>query len=327
MCSACRATERMCESCFRMFKGHHRRCTTCRAPERACAGCGRTIKSHQSVCTPCRATNKACEDCGRIFTGAMRTCNACRNTERICQDCGREFRSASNLKCGPCRTVERTCEGCGCSFKGRQPLCWTCKITERVCEGCGRMFKGYHRKCNSCWWAAIPPEERAAGQRKRGNRRRARKAGAKVEGPVPAEVYAAIRASGPCVYCGDQAAHVDHVRPLARGGWEHESNLVPACRPCNSSKGDKLLTEWRPDRVTHGVACSFVVAAEWARLTVMQEGQVTGLFQVSSASRPAELATSFRVHGPWFTSKSRPNPTQDPLSRSDVAVRSIWIAP
>jgi 5-methylcytosine-specific restriction endonuclease McrA len=80
-------------------------------------------------------------------------------------------------------------------------------------------------------------------------------------------VYAAIRESGPCVYCGAPAEHVDHVWPLSRGGWERESNLVPACKPCNSGKKDRLLTEWRPGRVAHGVACSPIVAAEWARLT------------------------------------------------------------
>ena len=85
-------------------------------------------------------------------------------------------------------------------------------------------------------------------------------------GPVPVKVYAAIRESGPCVYCDNPAKHVDHVRPLSRGGWEHESNLVPACGSCNSSKSDRLLTEWRPDRVAHGVSCSPIVAAEWARL-------------------------------------------------------------
>jgi hypothetical protein len=83
---------------------------------------------------------------------------------------------------------------------------------------------------------------------------------------VSAEVYAAVRAEGPCVYCGAPVEHVDHVRPLARGGWEHRDNLVPACAWCNGSKGDRLLTEWRPDRVEHGALASPLVAAELARL-------------------------------------------------------------
>lgn len=37
----------------------------------------------------------------------------------------------------------------------------------------------------------------------------------------------------------------DHVIPLSRGGTNEESNLVCACLPCNSSKSDRLLWEWR----------------------------------------------------------------------------------
>ena len=91
---------------------------------------------------------------------------------------------------------------------------------------------------------------------------------------VPPEVYAAIRASGPCVYCGNQATDVDHVQPLALGGRAHESNLVPACRSCNASKGPRPLTEWRrADRVAHGVAHSPKVAAAWARQRQTPRGE------------------------------------------------------
>lgn len=49
-----------------------------------------------------------------------------------------------------------------------------------------------------------------------------------------------------CIYCREHLADtVDHVIPLVRGGSNYEGNLVPACRSCNSSKQDRLLTEWR----------------------------------------------------------------------------------
>ena len=49
-----------------------------------------------------------------------------------------------------------------------------------------------------------------------------------------------------CQYCGDtNDLTCDHIVPLLRGGTNDESNLTIACRPCNSSKGDKLLSEWR----------------------------------------------------------------------------------
>lgn len=50
-----------------------------------------------------------------------------------------------------------------------------------------------------------------------------------------------------CVYCGErEEITVDHVIPLSRGGEHAVSNLLPACRSCNSSKGKKLLGEWMP---------------------------------------------------------------------------------
>ncbi|MFD5736237.1 HNH endonuclease [Streptomyces sioyaensis] len=103
--------------------------------------------------------------------------------------------------------------------------------------------------------------------RARANVRRARKNNARVSDPVSAETYREILTSGPCVYCGDTPDHVDHVRPLSRDGWEHESNLVPACEHCNLSKREKLLTDWDPVRVNHGVLNSVKVAIEYARLT------------------------------------------------------------
>ena len=48
-----------------------------------------------------------------------------------------------------------------------------------------------------------------------------------------------------CTYCPNQPTTVDHVVPLALGGTNFEGNLVPACRPCNSSKSGLLLAEWR----------------------------------------------------------------------------------
>jgi len=52
-----------------------------------------------------------------------------------------------------------------------------------------------------------------------------------------------------CTYCGttdpDQW-HCDHITPLCRGGSNEPDNLTTACRTCNSSKGGRSLSEWRP---------------------------------------------------------------------------------
>jgi 5-methylcytosine-specific restriction endonuclease McrA len=50
---------------------------------------------------------------------------------------------------------------------------------------------------------------------------------------------------GRCAYCGAAATTIDHVIPLSRGGRNTIGNLLPACGPCNWSKHDAYLVEWR----------------------------------------------------------------------------------
>ena len=51
-----------------------------------------------------------------------------------------------------------------------------------------------------------------------------------------------------CVYCGSalglEAATLDHVFPLAKGGDNAPGNLVAACQGCNQLKGSMLPTEF-----------------------------------------------------------------------------------
>lgn len=54
------------------------------------------------------------------------------------------------------------------------------------------------------------------------------------------------RYRGACAYCGskDQVT-MEHVVPVSRGGRHGIGNVLPACWPCNHSKSNKLLVEWR----------------------------------------------------------------------------------
>lgn len=52
-----------------------------------------------------------------------------------------------------------------------------------------------------------------------------------------------------CVYCGVPATDWDHLRPIVRnkrptGFIDEIRNLVPACGPCNQSKGGRVWREW-----------------------------------------------------------------------------------
>lgn len=48
-----------------------------------------------------------------------------------------------------------------------------------------------------------------------------------------------------CAYCdNNEQLTQDHVVPLSRGGGYTIENIVPACKPCNSSKKNQTPTEW-----------------------------------------------------------------------------------
>jgi 5-methylcytosine-specific restriction endonuclease McrA len=46
-----------------------------------------------------------------------------------------------------------------------------------------------------------------------------------------------------CQYCAAPADSIDHVVPRSRGGEHVWENVVAACRPCNTRKRDRLLSE------------------------------------------------------------------------------------
>ncbi len=56
-----------------------------------------------------------------------------------------------------------------------------------------------------------------------------------------------------CSYCGAEltfsTSTIDHVKPLSKGGFNHVSNFVLSCYPCNHSKGDKfyLMDYFKPE--------------------------------------------------------------------------------
>lgn len=64
---------------------------------------------------------------------------------------------------------------------------------------------------------------------------------------TPEEFAALCEANGHrCFYCGLARGEitVDHFVPLSRGGSNWITNIVPACRPCNSRKGAQTGDEF-----------------------------------------------------------------------------------
>ena len=44
-----------------------------------------------------------------------------------------------------------------------------------------------------------------------------------------------------CHYCGAHANTADHLQPVSKGGSHDLSNLVAACKTCNSTRQDKTM--------------------------------------------------------------------------------------
>lgn len=52
--------------------------------------------------------------------------------------------------------------------------------------------------------------------------------------------------TSPCLACGSQTeVTADHIIPISRGGSHGIGNLIPLCRPCNTSKHALTWMEWR----------------------------------------------------------------------------------
>jgi len=84
-------------------------------------------------------------------------------------------------------------------------------------------------------YAAVPFEygsweERRAAMAANSTRRR------------PSIGWGGVLRADPCAYCGRRrSSDVDHIVPVARGGEFGSSNLIGACKSCNSSKQARSL--------------------------------------------------------------------------------------
>lgn len=124
------------------------------------------------------------------------------------------------LKCGKICASYRY--GLCCSWKCLNAYYLRRKDTERiVCAGCGKaIIKWGGRKfCSD----------------------ECRRLSRRLQIPEATRRLVFRRSGGRCVYCGDSAEAIDHVRPYSRQGKHDESNFVASCATCNSIASDKLF--------------------------------------------------------------------------------------
>jgi hypothetical protein len=106
-----------------------------------------------------------------------------------------------------------------------------------------------------------------------------------------------------CTYCGSgENLQCDHIIPRARGGMDVLENLTTACRSCNASKRDRLLSEWRArdaaSRLSHGQGVTSRDSAD-GNLAVVGGGN-------ASPQRPVAAPESVTLRGAEPLSLSNP---------------------
>ncbi len=76
----------------------------------------------------------------------------------------------------------------------------------------------------------------------------ARKGEQKLRKPEPFMERLKHETDGTCLYCSSPSPRLaedkDHIFPQSRGGPDVWDNLVPVCRPCNTTKGNQTPHEW-----------------------------------------------------------------------------------
>lgn len=123
------------------------------------------------------------------------------------------------------------------------------KYREDNAEECRARFRDYYAKnresliSKSSEWAKNNRERRRAID---GNRR-ATIAGASVPGAPLTDFAIRMRFDyfgNTCWMCGsDGPMEADHVIPISRGGLHVPANIRPACKSCNSSKGNRWTVD------------------------------------------------------------------------------------
>lgn len=171
---------------------------------RDCMSCGKSF-------APYRRASRCCgKNCRR------RAATARARENKRCAHCGATFRPVASAKAAYCSTSCKSAAGTAALH--RDPV-----RRQRVQAYARRYSKTERYRFNQANAKAL---------------RRLRER----EGGVSFEEWQEIcrRHDGRCAYCRKRRRlTMDHVQAISRGGPHIAANIVPACRPCNSSKGNR----------------------------------------------------------------------------------------
>lgn len=163
-------------------------------------------------------------------------------------------------------------KGCGktwyCSYECRRHA-WR---EHKQCVDCGAECGG-RKRCLPCGEMELKRLKKESGPASRWRRKAAERR--VLHEPIPSKSIF-IRDNWTCHWCGIacrdtkdptlmDAATLDHVVPISKGGNHTRDNLVCACRACNSFKSDALSLIYIPKLVPE---CNEYLSAYWDDATI-----------------------------------------------------------
>ena len=158
---------------------------------------------------------------------------------KTCPTCSLSFQTSFSSRIRYC---SRACQPRRIAFKAKQ-----------IFHPCKRCFQDtfiQRTYCQPCWKIvqsilSIPKIYTSEKNRKDRRRKRESEAPGMTRRQLDRLLSGWKASRQPCSYCLNLADTIDHIIPLTKSGTNFEDNLTPACRSCNSSKANKLISEWK----------------------------------------------------------------------------------
>lgn len=201
---------------------------------------------NQTMPSRYRMVEKQCDWCGEA---CIKPARAQRYAKTYCGvECRDKGRSGKGETCEIPTDHWARMYGATCEWVPPKP---SPRFVANECNDCGTKFieLEYTTQSNYC---SVACSTRSARRR-----RRAREHEAPGEFTFNQIVKQYIKQGSVCAYCkqpADGLPDPEHVMPLSRGGRNDMSNLVAACRKCNTDKGDLTLNEWAESRKERGLS-------------------------------------------------------------------------
>lgn len=282
--------ERTCENCSAPFQPRRSdaRCCSKRCAkqrlyrvevEKTCAFCSKVFRTRWKQGRYCshlcglraRFADHAipsteCLQCGKTFGWTSHRSEPRKFCSRKCHNTAqRKYDSPRCARCskpvtvheprvrGKCASLRRYCSmACRVAYAAEKAA--------RKCDKCGRQFRTRIYKAGQTrlhWFCSktcrYPESHRrkvgTAKQIMRSHRKRAN------GGQLTQTEWEAIKAlyGFRCAYCGIKPKRylsMDHIIPVSAGGRHDADNVVPACRSCNSRKGNRPAPTFQPFLLT-----------------------------------------------------------------------------